>query len=179
VKAKRTKRLKEQRATYRARQKRDGLGFLTVREKQALAEYLARLRAEFGDEIERVILYGSKVRGDFDNESDIDLFVVFKELDQAREDALSWLVLDLDLKYAVLLSDFPVNRERFERMAKIQEPLYRDLMNEGVELWMRTPKSLLASALKKRRTTPRGRVSSSPAARIAKPSAVRTMRSLR
>ena len=159
--------------------KRDGLKYLTLRERRALAEYLARLREQFGDQVQRVILYGSKVRGDFDAASDIDVFVVFKELDQAREDALSWLVLDLDLKYAVLLNDFLVNQERFERMAKIQEPLYRDLMSEGVELWMRTPKPSLASVSRKRRTTSHGRASSSQAARIAKRSVAHTTRSLR
>ncbi len=58
--------------------KRDGLKYLTLREKQALVEYLERLRSEFKDEVQHVILYGSKVRGDFDEESDIDLFVVLK-----------------------------------------------------------------------------------------------------
>jgi predicted nucleotidyltransferase len=158
--------------------KRGTLKYLTRRERAALAEYLTRLREQFGDEVQRVILYGSKVRGDFDAESDIDVFVVFKELDQAREDALSWIVLDVDLKYAVLLSDFLVSEERFARMANLQEPLYQDLMEEGVDVWTKTPRSLFASVSKKRVTMSRGRVNLSRAARIAKPSVVRTTRSL-
>ncbi|MBI5648880.1 MAG: nucleotidyltransferase domain-containing protein [Chloroflexi bacterium] len=158
--------------------KRGSLKYLTRRERRALAEYLARLREQFGDQVQRVILYGSKVRGDFDAESDIDLFVVFKELDQTREDVLSRLVLDVDLKYDVLVSDFLVNQARFERMAKIHEPLYQDVMGEGVDLWTRTPKLLWASVSKKPRTMSRARASSSRSARIAKRSVARTMRSL-
>ena len=159
--------------------KRNGLRYLKTREKRALAEYLARLREQFGDQVQHVILYGSKVRGDFHDESDIDLFVVFKKLDSALEDAVMRVTLDVDLKYNVLLSDFLVAHQRFERMARIQEPLYRDLIGEGVDLWKRTPKSLLASASKNPKTTSDGRANSSREARIAKPSAARTMRSLR
>ncbi len=159
--------------------KRDGLKYLTRRERRALAEYLTRLREQFGDQVQHVILYGSKVRGDFDAESDIDLFVVFKELDQAYEDALSWLALDLDLKHEVLLSDFLVDQERFARMKKIQEPLIQDLMTQGVDLWTKTSRQLLASAMNKRKTISNGRASSTNKAATAKPSVGRTMRSLK
>lgn len=159
--------------------KRDGLKYLTRRERQALAEYLTRLREQFGDQVQRVILYGSKVRGDFDAESDIDLFVVFKEFDQAREDALTWLALDVDLKYDVLLSDFPVNQERYARMAEIREPLFKDLQSEGVDLWTTKPNALFASGSKKRKTISNGHARFLKKAVTAKPSAGRTMRSLK
>ncbi len=179
MKTKRTRRVKETRATYETRQKRDGLEFLALNERRALAEYLARLRAEFGDEIERVILYGSKVRGDFDEESDIDLFLVVRALDPQIEDALTRLSVDMDLKYDLLLSDFIATHERYARMAKIQEPLYQNLQAEGVDLWTRTPASLLKSVSRRARTTSRGHARSLSRVAIAKPSAARTTRSLR
>jgi hypothetical protein len=45
--------------------KKNGLKHLTANERRALKEYVRLLGAEFGDEIQHVILYGSKVRGDF------------------------------------------------------------------------------------------------------------------
>lgn len=159
--------------------KRDGLKYLTRREKQALAEYLTRLREQFGDQVRRVILYGSKVRGDFDAESDIDVFVVVKDDDAQRARALTHLSVDVDLKYDVLLSDFVVPQARYERMAQIREPLYQDLTAEGVDLWTKTPRLLLASALRKRRTTSDGRAPSLSKKGIGKPSVARTMRSSR
>ncbi len=152
--------------------------YLTRKERLALAEYLAQLREQFGDQVQHVILYGSKVRGDFDAESDIDVFVVLKDLDQSREDILTRLTLTMDLKYDILLSDFLVDQERFARMAKIREPLYQDLITEGVDLWTSTPKSSSASALRKAKKTSVGRTLSSRAGDTVKPSAARTMRSL-
>lgn len=159
--------------------KRNGLKYLTLRERKALAEYLTRLREQFGDQIQHVILYGSKVRGDFDAESDIDLFVVVNNPDEKIEDALTRLVVNVDLKYDVLLSDFIASPERYQRMANIQEPLYQNLQSEGVDLWMKIPESLLTSASKRRKTISSTPTHSSNKAVIAKRSAARTTRSLR
>ncbi len=156
--------------------KRDGLKYLTLRERRALAEYLTRLHEQFGDQVQRVILYGSKVRGDFDAESDIDVFIVVKDDDRQRARALTQLGVDVDLKYDVLLGDFVVPQTRFERMAQIREPLYQALISEGVELWMSTPRALSAFGSKKRATTSQGRVNSARLAAIAKPLAARTTR---
>ena len=43
---------------------------------QALDEFLRVLRKRFGDSIEEVILFGSYARGDYDEESDIDLLII-------------------------------------------------------------------------------------------------------
>jgi len=159
--------------------KRGSLKYLTRRERRALAEYLTRLREQFGDQVQRVILYGSKVRGDFDAESDIDVFVVVKDDATTRARALTQLGVEVDLKYDVLLGDFVVPQTRFARMAQMREPFYRELMGEGIELWTRTPKTLFAFGSKKRKTISNGRAISMREAAIASPSTARTMRSLR
>gem|GEM_PF-249511 len=159
--------------------KRNGLKYLTLRERKALAEYLTRLHEEFGEQVQRVILYGSKVRGDFDKESDIDLFLIVKGYDAKLEDELTRLVVDVDLKYDVLLSDFMASPERFERMASIREPLYQNLQSEGVDLWMKKPEALLESVSRKRKTISRSLAHSSSKSATAKRSAARTMPSLR
>jgi predicted nucleotidyltransferase len=59
----------------------DPLRFLSEAERDCLGRYLALLRATLGDELERVVLFGSAARGDMWPEgspmrSDIDLLVV-------------------------------------------------------------------------------------------------------
>ncbi len=115
--------------------KRKGLQYLTKRERDALKDYLARLKSEFGDEIQHVILFGSKVRGDFDAESDIDVCIVTRHKDARQRRALTALGIKVDLEHNVLLGDFIVEQERFDLMAEYYEPLYKDLITEGVELW--------------------------------------------
>jgi len=159
--------------------KRNAFKYLTLRERKALAEYLTRLRQEFGEQVQRVILYGSKVRGDFDKESDIDLFVVLQDTNLKLENSLTHLGVEVDLKYDVLLGDFVVSQKRFARMAEIQEPLYQSLMSEGVELWTNPPKALLEFGSKKQRTMLESRAAYSTKANTAKRSAARTTPSSR
>ena len=52
------------------------LPYLTDRERKSLARFLERLEAECGDRVQRVVLFGSRARGDHDAESDVDLLVV-------------------------------------------------------------------------------------------------------
>jgi predicted nucleotidyltransferase len=47
------------------------LAHLTENERQALAELVERLHRRHGDDLLRVVLFGSKARGDFDEESDL------------------------------------------------------------------------------------------------------------
>jgi|GEM_PF-4767554 len=52
---------------------------LTEKEKLALEELVDGLRGLYGDNLSRVILYGSKARGDATEDSDIDILVVLKK----------------------------------------------------------------------------------------------------
>jgi len=87
-----------------------GLRHLTSREKAALSEFVARLRARYADRVTLVVLFGSKVRGDFDEESDVDVLVVVEGDDRWpywREitDLTSDLLLDYEVNMSALVFD--------------------------------------------------------------------------
>jgi uncharacterized protein (UPF0332 family)/predicted nucleotidyltransferase len=113
----------------------DKLGHLTGREKRALAAYLRRLEEEYGDTVVRVVLYGSKVRGDCDEESDLDLLVVMGSDAPRLLEAVSQISFPLKLDYGVALSELVVGASRYDWMRSHEEPLFRNIRDEGVELW--------------------------------------------
>ncbi len=47
--------------------------------EEALDEFARRARGLLGDKLSRIILYGSRARGDFEADSDLDLLVVVPE----------------------------------------------------------------------------------------------------
>ena len=88
------------------------------------------------DKLDKVILYGSYARGDYDDESDIDIMVL---ADIAREDATKvcrwiWsLTGDLDLEYDVIVSVHVVDCSTFYKFIN-DLPFYINVMKEGVLL---------------------------------------------
>jgi predicted nucleotidyltransferase len=52
------------------------LEHLTENERAALAALVEQSRQRYGDDLLRVVLFGSKARGDFDAESDLDVLIV-------------------------------------------------------------------------------------------------------
>ena len=93
-------------------------------------------RDSLGDRLDKVILYGSCARGDFDNESDIDIMVLahIPHEEACRSDnELDKLANDLGYEYDVLVSLFVKDCETFYKFLPV-EPFYRNVMKDGVIL---------------------------------------------
>lgn len=54
---------------------------LTVREKKAIEKFTQALKDKFPDEISKVIIFGSKARGNSRKRSDIDILVIIAQDD--------------------------------------------------------------------------------------------------
>jgi len=111
------------------------LRHLAPHERDALAELLAWLQEQWGDRIAHVWLFGSKARGDSDAESDVDLLIVTHGGDDLLREAVSEVAYDLSLEHSVLLCEHVVSARRFAQMRARQEPLYRNISREGIDLW--------------------------------------------
>lgn len=90
------------------------------------------MASEVGSKVFDVYLFGSYARGDYDQESDIDLLLVVEgKLNPAESDVLRELALDWMLEYSKLVSILEVTREEFERGSS---PLIEVVKREGISL---------------------------------------------
>jgi predicted nucleotidyltransferase len=110
---------------------------LDATEKVALEDFLTRLQRQYGDQVQHVILFGSKSRGDFQQESDVDLLIVLKSDDWRLRDQIVDLTLEPLLEHKVLLSPKVVDQGYFKFIARRRTPFYRNVHQDGVELWTR------------------------------------------
>lgn len=81
---------------------------------------------------ERIILFGSYARGDFDEDSDVDLLLVskkFRKKDFHRRFEGLWLKWDLDLPVDFI----PYTPEEFEKL-KRRVSIVSEALREGIEI---------------------------------------------
>jgi len=104
-------------------------------ERAALADYLSRLRARFGARVLRVILYGSRARGEGDAESDLDVLVVVDGEDWRFHDAIADESVEPWLTHGALISPITMDHKEYEQLQEWQTLFYRNLDRDGIELW--------------------------------------------
>jgi predicted nucleotidyltransferase len=117
------------------------LRHLSDRERAALEEFLTKLREQHGSKVILVSLFGSKVRGDFDEESDMDMLLVVENRNSQLWEDIVEIETDLMLKYDVVISSLIMSRENYEWHLRHRAPLYRNIEREGIELWTSMPRS--------------------------------------
>ena len=100
---------------------------------KALQESQKRLSAEFA--IDRFILFGSIVRGEADEESDVDLLIVLKDppTHQVRN-AISRLILNINLEYDTNLSGLVVDQKAWDEGLLTVLPIHEAIEAEGLRL---------------------------------------------
>lgn len=92
-----------------------------------------KLKGIFGDKLKDVILFGSYARGDYDEESDIDVFVLVDMPDVELKgyiSVISSVTSEIDLEYDVLISVILKDINHFESWKKVV-PFYLNILKEG------------------------------------------------
>jgi len=107
---------------------------LSPQEKGAVQEFLARVRQDYDDKIQRAALYGSKVRGDDTKYSDVDILLIITDDPWNYRQPFSVIVSDIALKYDVLLDVRVIPASRWQYMAEIQAGLYQNISRDAVAL---------------------------------------------
>ena len=99
-----------------------------------LAERIAPIAREFG--VERIYLFGSYARGDYDDASDIDIMII---ADVDREDLFRYkkpiikATSELGLENDVVITATLKDKKTFEQY-KNALPFYQSVLREGVKV---------------------------------------------
>jgi len=103
------------------------------RVRAALVELRAALRDLYGQDAPAAILYGSHVRGETNDASDIDVLLVYSAAVKRGQEIrrLSPILADLNLEHQVLLSVLPSDQAEY---ATAVGPFWSNVRREGVNL---------------------------------------------
>jgi uncharacterized protein len=100
---------------------------------KALQEAQRRISLEFA--VDRIVLFGSVVRGEEDEESDEDILIVLNEPpDHQARNRISRLILDINLQYDTNLSELIVDRQSWDHGLPSVLPIHERIEEEGILL---------------------------------------------
>lgn len=102
-----------------------------------LEQYVEEIKRIYGINLQKVILYGSYARGDYTQDSDIDIMILVNMSDEeisGKRHELSDTTFDYNFDYNIQIMPIVKNMEHFNRWLGAY-PFYNNVQNEGVELY--------------------------------------------
>jgi len=97
-----------------------------------LAEIKQRLNETLGDNVERIILFGSRARGDAHKDSDYDVLLLVKKRSRELENQVNDIAYEMFDRCGKLVNIFDSEVAVYEK-SKV-DPLFLNIRREGVVL---------------------------------------------
>ena len=110
---------------------------LVAKETQALERAVTALAETRNAQIRFVALFGSKARGDFEEESDIDLLIVSETDDWRTRDFIREPVFDVNIDFGLHISPRVISQEQFLSLSRRRPGFWANLRRDAIELWRR------------------------------------------
>ena len=101
-----------------------------------IQKFIKQVRKLLGKRLKKIILYGSYARGDYNQQSDVDIMILtdlsFEEIEEYR-DKISDIAYDMELNTGIILSPVIKNIEKYNSRIHFV-PFYKNVEKEGVIL---------------------------------------------
>jgi predicted nucleotidyltransferase len=113
----------------------DAAAIVTEKEvRTALASLKDQLGSLLGRALVKLVLYGSRARGDADPDSDVDVAIVFRGTDGGMRNRILNVVARIELECGVPLSTLIFQEEEYRRLLERERRIALDIEWEGVGL---------------------------------------------
>lgn len=102
-----------------------------------LTDYLAEIQKIYGLHLKSVFLYGSYARGDFTQDTDVDVMILVDLAVEEMEeylDELAEIGFDYNVAYGIWMMPVVRNQKHFEHWAKAYF-FYENVQKEGVKIY--------------------------------------------
>ncbi len=116
---------------------------LSLNEEDAIAAFTNYLLEEMASNLTHIYLFGSKARGDFQPDSDIDLLVIVRQLSPDVRWLIRAAAADCSLQYDVLLNTHILDQTRWQAIAQYEDTLWREVERDGVPILVPAASTLI------------------------------------
>lgn len=101
-----------------------------------LKDYANAVKSVYGALLEKIILYGSYAREDYNEDSDIDILILLNvpPAEERKElDALAGITSDFNIAHDLYILPMMKSTETFSKWARV-DPFYQNVSKEGMVL---------------------------------------------
>ncbi|MCK6467290.1 MAG: nucleotidyltransferase domain-containing protein [Candidatus Brocadia sinica] len=99
-----------------------------------LIELKDNLKGFLGNRLERMVLFGSRARGDYEDESDIDIAIIVHGLTRELKNQILDTVAEIELKYLQPISVIVFSKAEFDGLKERERRIALDIEKEGIPL---------------------------------------------
>jgi len=103
-----------------------------MRKDKVLDYFLHQIREQLGDHLKKIILFGSRARGDDVQGSDYDCLVVVDEVSRSIKDIVDEAAGETLYQYNAVISALIITEGKYRQ--KTYSPLLMNIIKEGVAL---------------------------------------------
>jgi predicted nucleotidyltransferase len=108
--------------------------YLNTSERQGVSVFVKKIKQLLGLSLLEIRIFGSKVRGDFDAESDIDILLVIRDEDWHIREDISKITADINLEYGCNISSVIYTQEEHEKNKYFRTLFIQEVEKEGVPI---------------------------------------------
>lgn len=102
--------------------------------QQAVTAYAKLVRAELGQRVTQLAVFGSHARGEATPDSDVDVVIVVDDLTGAEGRRLAALAGDILTEHGVLISTFTASTARMAELRDRERLIAREIARDGVPI---------------------------------------------
>jgi len=102
--------------------------------EQILVDLKKGVQEIAGDRLIKMVLYGSKARGDYSKDSDTDIAIVVRGLSREMKHRMLSRVADIEFEYLRSLSTLILSEEDFILLKKRERRIAADIEKEGIPI---------------------------------------------
>jgi predicted nucleotidyltransferase len=107
---------------------------LGIETDKVLKELKHGMENQLGDRLVKMVVFGSRARGDFGAESDTDIAIIVRELSRELKYQILDTVADIEMEFVIPLSVVVFSESEFERLKKRERRIALDIEKEGIPL---------------------------------------------
>ncbi len=99
-----------------------------------LQELKRSVKSFLGDQLISMVLFGSMARGDYHDESDVDVAIIVRGLTRKLKSQILDEVAKLELEHHMPVSVLVLSDEEFDHLKKRERRIALDIEREGIPL---------------------------------------------